>query len=153
MNIAKIDYSLETTSLDIYLSGCTGPHCPNCHNPELWEFNVGLDYKEFLTKIDSYIINFKELITNIMIYGGEPLDQNYEKLEDLLSYLDTKHRQKSIWLWTKYNIDEVPDFVKTYCQYIKTGRYLEEKKCNYNFQWGVQLSTSNQIIHKKGKDF
>jgi hypothetical protein len=35
MNIASIDYSPSTESLDIYVSGCNKPHCNGCHNPDL----------------------------------------------------------------------------------------------------------------------
>ena len=42
MNIVSTQYTLSTKSLEIYLAGCSGqPKCKGCHNPMLWDFNMG----------------------------------------------------------------------------------------------------------------
>ena len=41
INVASKQYSLDTESYEIYVSGCNPPHCHNCHNPELWDFGHG----------------------------------------------------------------------------------------------------------------
>ena len=45
MNIVTTQYTLKTKSLEIYVAGCRGDshgtHCEGCHNPELWDFNIG----------------------------------------------------------------------------------------------------------------
>jgi len=148
MNILHIDYTLQLQSLDIYLSGCNGnPHCKNCHNPESWDFTKGKVYNElYFNKIKQQINDFDLLIHNIMIFGGEPLDNSHDELLHLL--FDLKMFNKKIWFFTRYGINEIPKEIKSFCNYIKTGRYIEELKCNDNIQYGIKLATSNQKIYK-----
>ncbi|HSH52208.1 MAG TPA: 4Fe-4S cluster-binding domain-containing protein [Bacteroidales bacterium] len=152
MNIIGIDYSLETSSIDVYVSGCKGPHCKNCHNPQSWDFSEGLELnQDIFDNISNYIKTYRSLIKNIMIFGGEPLDQKHNELYEFLNKL--VYFNLPIWVFTRYNIEEVPNFVKDFVDYIKTGRYNEKLTCNDNKQYGIVLSTSNQKIWKKGVDF
>lgn len=89
-----------------------------------------------------WLVEKKDLYDNIAILGGEPLHQ--EELEYLLSMVSTL---KPVWLYTSYEIDEVPDSIKQYCTYIKTGQYIEELKAS-NIQEGILLASSNQKIVK-----
>jgi anaerobic ribonucleoside-triphosphate reductase activating protein len=140
MKIIGTQYSLKHRSLDIYLAGCSGPHCVNCHNPESWDFDVGDDYKD---KIDELNDNIREwLVSRVFILGGEPLDQNEDELEDFLSKLVTKE----MWLFTRKEIDDVPERIKKYFKYIKTGRYIEELRVEDYFSHGIQLKSSNQQV-------
>lgn len=149
MNIISTQYTLENRSLDIYISGCKGnPHCTNCHNPESWDFDTGEYYKNFFWSIQDKLKDFNSLIDNIMIFGGEPLDQNLDELEDLLLFLNLNIKKEKIWLFTRFEIVEVPDRIKDLCHYVKTGRYLEEFKTDNNIQFGISLATSNQKIFK-----
>ena len=153
MRILATQYTLSTKSLEIYVAGCNGqPHCKNCHNPESWNFNNGDLYTtdKFLA-IKEKIADNPLLIKNIMIFGGEPLDQDKGELLILLQTLKTLNLP--IWIFTRYDITEVYDFVKEYCDYIKCGRYIEELKTDNNIQYGIKLATSNQKIYKKGVDY
>lgn len=147
MNFISIDFTLSQRSIDIYLAGCSGvPKCSGCHNPESWDFNIGKPISEIFSKIESMLRTGGHLIENIMIFGGEPIDQNHSELELLLN--DLKLYQKKIWVFTRYEIQEVPDFVKTRVDFIKTGRYIPDLTCVDNVQFGIKLSTSNQKIHE-----
>lgn len=144
MNIISTQYTLKTKTLEIYLAGCArNPHCEDCFNPETWDFDIGIYYKEELTNIIWKIKKFSSIIDNIAILGGEPLHS--KELVDLLIILYTF---KPIWLYTSYELDEVPDNIKQYCTYIKTGRYIKELKTDNNICYGIPLSTSNQKIIK-----
>jgi anaerobic ribonucleoside-triphosphate reductase activating protein len=148
--IISTQYTLQTKSLEIYVSGCIGnPHCKGCHNPETWDFGLGEEYSpSFFLKIQRKVDCFRKVIQNIMIFGGEPLDSDCEQmLKDLHSL------GLPVWLFTHYKLEEVPDYVKDYCTYIKCGRYLEDYKTDDNVQFGVQLATSNQMIYNKGADY
>jgi anaerobic ribonucleoside-triphosphate reductase activating protein len=145
MNIAGTQYSLQNKALEIYVSGCDGS-CKGCHNPELWNFNIGNPYKSVLPKIINKINEFSTLIDNIWILGGEPLQQNWDELYDLLWSLQIT--KKKIWLFTRENIDNVPTFIKKRCNYIKCGRYIESLRSDGNIQFGVKLASSNQNIIK-----
>lgn len=153
MNILATQYTLDTKSLEIYLAGCNGnPHCRDCHNPLSWNFNQGTLYNEnYKNKIKEKIKKFKPLINNIMIFGGEPLDQNHKELEKLLE--DLHDYNLPIWLFTRYEINEIPAFVIKYCDYIKCGKYIPELSCDNNIQYGIKLATSNQKLYKKGIDY
>ena len=150
MKIASYNYSIKTESLDIFISGCKGPHCKECHNPELWDFNIGTNYKEVIDKITSRIIEFEPIINKILIMGGEPLDQNIHHLYNFLEELNKL--KKPIYLFTNRNLEEISDLIKMSVDYIKCGRYEIDKR-NINIQYEIELQSSNQIIYKKGIDY
>lgn len=152
MNIIATQYSIETKSLDIYLAGCLGPHCTNCHNPESWDFNQGTDWREWIPKINAKLSEFETLIENVMVIGGEPLDQELNSLRDFCLELNYMVWD-DLWFFTGYDAIRVPDFVKKHFNYIKCGRYIEELKTEDNTQYGIKLASSNQIIYKKGRDY
>lgn len=157
MNILGTQFSISTHSFEIYVAGCNGqPHCKGCHNPESWDYTKGEIYDNdyFNKAIRSKVFLFQHLIQNIMIFGGEPLDRDiYEKdgLFSLLQQCQTLH--KPIWLFTRYDIDEVPDDIKAICDYIKCGKYIPELRSDHHVQYGIKLATSNQKIFKKGLDY
>jgi anaerobic ribonucleoside-triphosphate reductase activating protein len=153
MNILGTQFTLQYNSLDIYIAGCKGnPHCHNCHNPESWDFNKGeLWNDEYFTRIEEKVSTFNTLIKNVMIFGGEPLDQNHNELELFLKEIHSFNKQ--IWIFTRYGLDDIPTFVKENCDYIKSGRYIEELTIDNHIQYGIKLATSNQHIYKKGIDY
>ena len=149
MNILGIQFTLQTHSLEIYVSGCmASPHCRGCHNPESWDFSQGIKYDEdyFNNKIKSKADEFNNLIKNIMIFGGEPLDQ--DRLEFLNMLHDLKTLNIPIWIFTRYDIQDVPIDIVELCDYIKCGKYIEELKSPVA-QYGITLATTNQHIYKK----
>lgn len=153
MNILGTQYTPQTRSFEIYVSGCSGtPHCPGCHNPESWDFDLGDSYNsEYFKKIHSKIFEFDSIIDNVMILGGEPLDQNFSELLAML--LDLNGIGKPIWIFTRYDLADIPDFVKKYCSYIKCGRYESDLITDNNTAYNIRLATSNQKIYKKGLDY
>lgn len=153
MNILATQYSLTSKSLDIYVAGCNGnPHCVGCHNPESWSFNQGELYtEEYFNNIQTKVQDFDILIDNIMIFGGEPNDQNHDELLHFL--IDIKSLNKKVWLFTRYGITDVPKFELSLCDYIKSGSYMPELITDDNIQYGIKLATSNQFINKKGLDY
>jgi organic radical activating enzyme len=147
MNIASTQFSLSTESFEIYLSGCDGICGKSCHNYELIDFNIGNDYKIELPKIIEKIKEFDCLIKKIWILGGEPLLQNHSELCDLIQAINL-HTNKELWLWTRFEINEIPMEIITLCDYIKTGRYIDNLKTENNIQYDIKLATSNQNIFK-----
>lgn len=145
MNIVSTQYNLHNKALEIYLSGCYGD-CYNCHNPELKDFNKGNHFRNEIANIKNKIYNYSNLIHNIWILGGEPLDQDLGQLECLLSIL--KESEVKVWLWSRYELNEIPEEIRKYCDYIKCGQYIEQLKTDINIQYGVKLASSNQNIYK-----
>ena len=153
MNIIGTQYTLKHKSFEIYVAGCNGsPHCKGCHNPESWDFNRGDKIDDtYLILLQKKIQSFDGLIDNIMIFGGEPLDQKIGELLALLEWL--AQFNKKIWVFTRHELNEVPLVVKKCCDYIKCGRYDPDYITNNNTQYGIVLATSNQYIYKKGLDY
>ena len=91
MRILATQYTLNNKAFEIYTSGCSGnPHyCVGCHSPETWDFEQGsyLTEEYFKEKIESKLKDFDTIINNIMIFGGEPLDNSKEDLYFLLEKL------------------------------------------------------------------
>ena len=156
MNILATQYTVSLKSLDIYVAGCKGDktkgHCINCHNPESWDFSQGSSYDESLrTMLTNKISSFDNLINNIMIFGGEPLDQPIEELTNLLIFL--KRFDKPVWIFTRFMLEEIPQEIKDNVDFLKCGPYVEELKVQSNLQYGINLATSNQKIYKRGIDY
>ena len=144
MKISSIDYSINSNSLDIFLSGCNPPHCTNCCNPETWDFNVGIEFTEEFDRMSKYF-EHNPFIENIFIVGGEPLHQPQEELLQLLYFLN--NFDKKIWLFTRTQfISQIPIDILSQIDYIKLGKYDTELLTNDNIQFGIKLASSNQEI-------
>jgi anaerobic ribonucleoside-triphosphate reductase activating protein len=153
MKIVSTQYSLIYKSFEIYLSGCkANPKCKNCCNPELWNFNIGKEYNQYIfEEYYNKIKRFDSLIDNIFILGGDPIDQNKEELIVLL--FDFKKTQKPIWIFTRYDLKNIDKNILELSDYMKCGKYQENLLCKNNIQYGIKLATSNQRIYKKGIDY
>lgn len=157
MKILTTQYSLEHKALEVYVSGCKGipTHCKNCHNPETWEFNQGIDYKDYIYSIKHKLEDFGSLIEKIVLLGGEPMDQDPEELFNfcfLLCWLKSTYK-KETWLFTRFELSEIPDKIKYCFDYIKCGKYDETKRVDDYIVYGYNLSSSNQNIFKNGIDY
>ena len=153
MNIVATQYDLKTKTFEIYVAGCKGkPHCPGCHNPSTWDFDVGTSCdNNFFMAITRKLFSFSQIVKNIAILGGEPNDNNHEELKDLLERLQVF--DLPIWLYTRYSFEEIPEFEKELCSYINCGRYEKDLQTEDNIQYGIKLATSNQKIYKRGVDY
>lgn len=160
MNIAAAQISLGTKSYDIFLSGCAGSEgvrCSGCHNPELWCFDVGTNWRGGEYLLPKILQEVREayadsLISNISIMGGEPLDNNHEELEAFVKILWATG--VPIVLYTGKELDDVPYGVRYYTVAIKTGRYEENNLCGVTDPiYGVTLASYNQKILYAGQDY
>jgi len=153
LNIAGVQYSVNTLSLEIYLSGCDGI-CDGCCNKEIWDFDSGKSYKKWLSEIDYKAVILRRnplLFRWIWILGGEPLLQNREELLDLLNFL--QKYATPIVLFTRKKLDEVPSEIKEIVKYIKVGEYKKDLESDDYYSKGIKLATTNQKVLQKGVDF
>jgi len=155
MKIASYEYNIRDRSLEIYVSGCKSPHCEGCHNPELWDFNVGKDFNMFYEEFYTLLDTFDGYIDRVVIMGGEPLDQSLFELNQLIAFWSSmiEPYRKEIWVYTKYSLEEVPNTLKETVDYIKCGRFDINNLSEGNIQYGLKLASSNQNIYKKGEDY
>lgn len=148
MNITDFDYSMSDKAYSIYVSGCKAePKCKGCFNPENWDFNRGKEWTTYKDKISKDIEVNRNLVDKIIIVGGEPLDQNPLQLGLMLDFL--KGFKIPIYLFTRYELKDVPQFVKDRCDFIKCGAYKPECSCESNEHYGINLATDNQKIYAK----
>lgn len=156
MKIAGYQIEVSEESLDIYLSGCDGA-CKGCHNPELWDFSVGKDFRLVLKDIIKSIRLADEIaskgglsIRYIRILGGEPLLQSTGSLMDLLNELE-QNTTKELILYTRYDLWEFPKFLQRRFSYIKTGAY-DSSVTEYKEEYGFKV-LKNQKFNKRGVDY
>jgi anaerobic ribonucleoside-triphosphate reductase activating protein len=147
MNIANFQFPCfnpyNKPAIEIFVAGCRG-NCYKCHNPQLHNFTVG---KPFDYGCLGYLKEREDLFEVISFMGGDPLDQNPIELKSVVMLLRNIFKEKEFWLFTRYEINEIPEWCKGVFDYIKTGRYIEELK-----REGFPAS-SNQKLLKKGIDY
>ena len=144
MNIAGTEYTLESKSFDIFVSGCTRG-CPGCFNPEAQNFDFGepLNNFELFAKINQNI----SVIDNIRIMGGDLLCQDEYDAMELTVDLKQCFPQKLI-LYTGADLADIPQWCFNLFNAIKYGRYIQELHCD-NPLYG----SSNQCYIRKGCDY
>jgi anaerobic ribonucleoside-triphosphate reductase activating protein len=148
LTVAKYDrYDLvnnpgdKKPSFTIWFSGCT-IRCNGCQNKSLWDFSDGEPTS--VEDVVSIVVSQAEKIdfNTVVLLGGEPLDQG-----DLMMLCHELYvRGFKVWLYTGYDMDEIPSNIMVYLSTIKCGRYKEDLKCN------GKLATSNQQMWHKTND-
>lgn len=133
--------------VSLYVSGCTH-YCKNCFNKDTWDFNSGIKFDNI--EKDKFIEFCKnEKITGVSILGGEPLQQNYLEMFDLLKDIKTKVN-KPIWLWTGYKFEEITydkkQMIFNFVDVLIDGKFEEENK-NINLKYCG--STNQRVIDIK----
>jgi anaerobic ribonucleoside-triphosphate reductase activating protein len=139
VNLGGIN-ALSTNDTDgiavaIFFQGCPF-NCYKCHNPELQAVAGG---KQTTTNAV-----MQEIVKNIEWYdcaafmGGEPLAQK-GALIDLLKR--TKELGLRTWLYTGFEIDNVPNEVKTLCDVIVAGQYVDELRTG-----GFPASSNQKVL-------
>ena len=147
MRIAATQYSAETRSFEIYIAGCNAPHCIGCHNPALWDFEVGSDITVgFMQSLERKLEIFSNLIDSIWVLGGEPLDSYGELFLNFSYCLRNVTKTKSLWLFTRREIEEVPEELLRVFDFVKTGRY-DASLTPGPEEYGVRLASKNQKVH------
>lgn len=148
MKVAGFDrYDLVNTPMadgatfTIWFAGCTHK-CNGCQNMELWDSNAGKDFSCY--ELFNTIVKGTEQtnIHTVTLLGGEPLQQDIGDIELLCHML--KDAGYEIWLYTGYEIHEVPQLVLRYIDHIKCGRYDENLRVEGRFP----ITTNQKVYHK-----
>ena len=108
----------------IWFSGCNR-RCPNCFNPQGWDFNAGKDFTE-KARENFVKLGMKEEIVGFSILGGEPLSQGEDMLEFVKILEDTG---KNIWMWTGYTYEDLDDLQKEIVSHVDVlvdGPFVQE---------------------------
>ena len=84
----------------IYCAGCAH-HCPQCHNPQSWDFKGGheMETGELLEII------LADEFSNVTFSGGDPFYQ-VEAFTELARKIK-ENSKKTIWCYTGFTIEEI----------------------------------------------
>lgn len=152
--VARVVCSTSTDGVglrnSLYVSGC---HlgCKGCNHIELWPIKSGTER----TVADTFAeLNQNEL--DISILGGEPLMQYPAILE--LCKLIKKKTQKTIWLWTGYELPYLEFFFGELLKYVDVvidgPFYKDQFDPNLKWRgstnqkvWNIQHDNKNRIIN------
>lgn len=133
----------EGVGVALFVQGCHF-HCPNCFNPETWDFNSGKEWTEEVKNKFMELANHP-YIKRISILGGEPLaEENLDDVLDLVNEIRLSSPQKTIWLYTGFTWEEIEkcnmeDGLKydkwtkrakiiTECDVLIDGRYIDPQR-------------------------
>ena len=106
----------EGVCVSFWVQGCPH-HCPDCFNPETWDFDNGELYTPHTKWEIIKAINANGITRNFSILGGEPLaPQNLPMTEEVVTAVRAAYPNIKIFLWTGYKFPNL----KTTNEYIKT---------------------------------
>lgn len=162
MRYAKIEeYEVNNGHLggqSLYVQGCRF-RCPNCFNPETWDFNGGKMWTPEIKKKFIELAN-RPYIKRISLLGGECLaDENLDGILDLVHEIRLSCPNKTIWIYTGFSWEdcimkqgEIVDshngnrfkrnLVIEQCDILIDGRYIESQR-NLSLKW---RGSSNQRV-------
>ena len=90
----------------LFVSGCSH-RCKGCHNPESWDAFSGKEFtEETIERIEKLLD--RDFVDGLTLSGGDPLFfQNRSEITKLCKRIKEKFPQKTIWLYTGYEYEEV----------------------------------------------
>lgn len=116
----------EGIRVTLFVSGC-GHHCKGCHNPESWNPNNGKEFTDE-TKQTLFKLLERDYIDGITFSGGDPLyPSNRETVVKLTKEIKEKFPNKTIWLYTGYQYDDVKDLLN-YVDIVVDGKFILEQR-------------------------
>jgi len=121
----------------VFFQGCPF-RCKGCHNPGLQPFKGGV--KTTTDNVIQEIMKHVEWYDSVAFMGGEPLAQK-GALIDLLKR--TKALGLRTWLYTGFELKDVPNDIKVLCDVIVAGPYMDELRT------GGFPASSNQQIYRR----
>lgn len=120
----------EGIRVSLYVQGCHR-HCPNCFNPETWDFNGGEVFDDEIENILIELINQSHIV-GLTILGGEPLEpENRKDISNLLKKVKQHCQNKTIWLYSSYLYEEIEEFdeeILSYIDILVDGPFIDELK-------------------------
>lgn len=126
----------------LFVSGCS-LHCSFCQNPQTWDKDSGIVFDETAKK-EIFAELEKSYISGITLTGGHPLEHyNIEECTKLCREIKQKFPQKTIWLYTGFDYDNVKDLpIMQYIDVLIDGDFKQELK-DVSLKW---RGSSNQRV-------
>lgn len=143
--------SSDGIAYEIYLAGCHG-YCKGCHSPHTWDFNAGEPLYDIIESLVKDMEKKEKQFDNIVILGGEPLDNMRYELENFSAVLRECFPTKKLYLYTHFDENTVrtrfPFALKCF-DYIKVGMYQSDNLNTEKIKdplTGVVLASKNQYF-------
>jgi anaerobic ribonucleoside-triphosphate reductase activating protein len=102
----------------IWFQGC-GHACPECHNPETWDFKAGIEKSIASVKKEIKALEYQDGVT---FSGGDPLYQ-IDALIELAKCV--KECGMNVWVYTGFTWEEVMDLAKENPKYLEALKYID----------------------------
>ncbi len=123
----------EGICVSLWVQGCPH-HCPECHNPQTWDFDGGYEAPDDIRGKIVKAISANGITRNFSVLGGEPLcDENLDFVLNVVTAVRTAYPNIKIYIWSGYTFAELlekenPKIMKILKQsnYLIDGRYKEE---------------------------
>ncbi|WP_392565759.1 anaerobic ribonucleoside-triphosphate reductase-activating protein [Utexia brackfieldae] len=135
------------TRCSLFVAGCVH-QCRGCYNQSTWPVNSGHPFTQALE--DQIIHELQDTEINrqgLSLSGGDPLHpQNIAAVLKLVTRVKQECKNKDIWLWTGYKLDELSADqlqVVKFIDVLVDGKF-EQALSDAALVW---RGSSNQIIH------
>lgn len=125
----------EGINVSFFVQGCP-IHCPNCHNPQTWNFDGGKEFTpETLNHLVS-LVNKNGVQRNFSILGGEPLCQENVFLTALvIKTIKEQYPEIKIYVWTGYTEEQLKkrtdnklSYIFENIDYLIAGPYIDSER-------------------------
>lgn len=130
----------------LWVAGCCHG-CKGCQNPVTWDIEGGLPF-DGEARAELFAELEKPYISGVTLSGGDPLHPaNREETGALMKEMKERFPDKTIWLYTGYDWDQVKDLPYIgFADVLVDGRFVEELKAEDAFWRG---STNQRVIDVK----
>lgn len=146
----------EGVCVSFFTQGCPH-HCPDCHNPETWDFDSG---KEFTVNTLNEIydaLRANGVKRNFCIMGGEPLcEENLFLVQMVLQNVKQNFPDIKIYIWTGYYYNDLLKKSDNRIQKILEmtdilidGPYIKNLR---DITLSMRGSSNQSIIYLKGEN-
>ena len=138
--------------VSLWTQGCPFK-CKNCHNPQTWDENGGLDIPSNLKEQIIKAITANGIQRNFSILGGEPLaPYNQEFVLDILTAVREAFPHIKIYLWTGYTLENLKsqnsiliNSILDKIDILIDGPFIEKEK---DLTLELRGSRNQRILHK-----
>ena len=119
----------------LWVQGCPH-HCPNCFNPETWDFEGGVAAPSDLRGEIVKAISANGITRNFSILGGEPLcEENLDGVLNIITAVRIAYPDIKIYIWSGYTFAELLkrkdnriNKILKQANYLIDGKYDENLK-------------------------
>lgn len=114
----------EGIRLTVFVTGCEHA-CPGCYNRSTWNRKAG---QPFTPAWQQQLLDLGASHDGLSLSGGDPLHPaNREAVLELCQAFKQRYPDKTIWLWTGYDYEQVCDLpVMNWLDVLVDGRFCQD---------------------------